>query len=584
MPEVSLALSDELTSRNEHLSAQNNELKKKLEDFQVNALQKDVTVKILTAEVGRLERENTQLKKDVESLRVAKEEMMANPVSRSKRTAKGRKDLFEDVGEEYIGLALFIDKTIPKWCAKEVLELQHYGTGCLREWRLRGEMVESRGVLCNVNSTQDRMVAPYPPLLVAKQGRMYTASTEGEGDALAMIVEEELKRDVWRHLRSSEEEKEKTVEKLSSNKLLKQQMRRTISEIISYSKRAARDTLLSILGYDKLTSKVIAKTESEKRIKDLQVDVLKKKLMRCSEKSSERTPELFDMQMDWWRRCQDVRELHFEDCSNRASEGRPATSDTLSIDMRDQVEGVGEEISAVADSTVGEGNVRVDNVNVDSAASPVGGVDMEDPGEFHRLFRNEMSRTVWKTFKRAIQEKKAELGSEVDGEDDMECSILLLARLDAWIMTVIHCMGYERNRGGQRQRMFMEVFEKVLPIATAQLTKGIYEFVDDWEPGDLVVPELQSSIDGGCGTEAMLGEIFSKTYKACVPVYVPSLRKTYIAVKTEWFKEFIGTELGEVKDCYIAEYDEEYKELNVISFRHNTGTGMQYSSVEGLGV
>jgi hypothetical protein len=218
----------------------------------------------------------------------------------------------------------------------------------------------------------------------------------------------------------------------------------------------------------------------------------------------------------------------------------------------------------VGDSTIGVEDGSRTCGNHGSEASPLGDGDAE-PEEYHRLFRNDVSRTVWKSFKAAISHKRAGFESDDEGEDEMECSILLLARLDAWIMTVVHCFGCEGKRGGQRQRIYIETFEKFLPIATSQLTKGIYQFVEKWEPEDLEVPDAQSSVlEGVFSTEGMLREVFSKTYNACVPVYVPGIKRTYIAVKTEWFMEYVGKELGHVKDCYIAEFDETYKELKAI--------------------
>ena len=61
--------------------------------------------------------------------------------------------------------------------------------------------------------------------------------------------------------------------------------------------------------------------------------------------------------------------------------------------------------------------------------------------------------------------------------------------------------------------------------------------------------------------------VFSKTYKACVPVFVPTVNRAYLSIRHDWFSEFIGDEVGIVYDCYIAEFTEDYKELNKISLR-----------------
>ena len=81
-----------------------------------------------------------------------------------------------------------------------------------------------------------------------------------------------------------------------------------------------------------------------------------------------------------------------------------------------------------------------------------------------------------------------------------------------------------------------------------------------------------SVVQGTEGTDAETEtsakqRVFSKTYKACVPVFVPTVNRAYLSIRHDWFSEFIGDEVEIVYDCYIAEFTEDYKELNKISHR-----------------
>lgn len=48
--------------------------------------------------------------------------------------------------------------------------------------------------------------------------------------------------------------------------------------------------------------------------------------------------------------------------------------------------------------------------------------------------------------------------------------------------------------------------------------------------------------------------VFGISYKAVVPVYVPTVDGSYIAIRCEWISGLIGDEIGKLHDCYIAEF------------------------------
>lgn len=59
-------------------------------------------------------------------------------------------------------------------------------------------------------------------------------------------------------------------------------------------------------------------------------------------------------------------------------------------------------------------------------------------------------------------------------DEDFERSIIELARLDACIMTVVTSLTDCDIRGGRRQKLYIEKFEKYLPIAMEQICGSLY--------------------------------------------------------------------------------------------------------------
>ena len=146
-----------------------------------------------------------------------------------------------------------------------------------------------------------------------------------------------------------------------------------------------------------------------------------------------------------------------------------------------------------------------------------------------------------------------------------ESSILQLARMDAWIMTVLECMMANEKRGGSRQKLYMETYQKFLPIALGQLSEALYNWVQEWEPSDLAKPYSVFDIDIVSSTDQGKEQVFSKAYEACIPVYVPTTKCAYLAIRHDWFTKYVGDELGKVYDCYIAEFSKDYSELKMLS-------------------
>lgn len=136
-------------------------------------------------------------------------------------------------------------------------------------------------------------------------------------------------------------------------------------------------------------------------------------------------------------------------------------------------------------------------------------------------------------------------------------SILTLARLDAFVATVIFCLREDRsdNVGGHRQKLYNDTFGSFLPIAYNQLIGVIAAYVKEWCPEELSASFLStSSLRSAASTER----------EATREVFVPSINRRLIAVSSKWFRQFISEELGEICDCYVAEFDPSTKLVSLL--------------------
>ena len=50
----------------------------------------------------------------------------------------------------------------------------------------------------------------------------------------------------------------------------------------------------------------------------------------------------------------------------------------------------------------------------------------------------------------------------------------------------------------------------------------------------------------------------------CVPVYMPTVNRAYLAIRHDWFADYTEKEVRKVFDCNIAEFSEDCKSLKNI--------------------
>ena len=210
---------------------------------------------------------------------------------------------------------------------------------------------------------------------------------------------------------------------ICENNELRTSFKRCMSDTASYKKRVVRDGLLTALHYDKLISKNSQTNPGDKELKFVQINEAKYKLMKKKNMGEEQ----YDM--GWWRRCKNDKDLMYGTVESSR-------------------EGVGGCFACSPDS---EEEIYEEYE--------------EEDDEKYELFRNERARRVRTEFMASLQGKSVKdmLDSEDEGNGgengtEMQSIVLWVARLDAWILTVVKCMSTEESRGGQRQKLYVDTF------------------------------------------------------------------------------------------------------------------------------
>lgn len=144
-----------------------------------------------------------------------------------------------------------------------------------------------------------------------------------------------------------------------------------------------------------------------------------------------------------------------------------------------------------------------------------------------------------------------------EGCEQLETSILSLTRLDAWFGTVIELLQPEDKRGGGRQRDYSLCFHKNHSIALFSITNKIYDFVNFWEPSELVVPSSED--DNPREAICSLQRTATIILEACTGSF-------FLAVKSDWFNQYISRGMGVVHDCYIAKISNDWTEIQRLDF------------------
>ena len=296
------------------LSEENNVLKQKVSSLELELLDAATTRRAYCLTVSRLEEDCKRLSMENEVLRKTNDEFMSIQGYRQRKVSRSIERISDSVESIYLGLAIEVDKKISDWCRNEVAEIVPFDVSIRRNWQLTAETVTSKGIV----TAGGAMRVPFPPMVLARQGTMFTASHHSEKFPLQDIIADEMKKDAWSSLKSTEEERDKTVSALSENSYLRMQIRRQLSDYVSYKKRILRDTFFDVFQYGKLSTKSNLKTDEEKQERIIQVEQARRKLLVQLGSG--------DYLMGWWRRCTDATKLTY-----RKSDG-PTPTENMESD------------------------------------------------------------------------------------------------------------------------------------------------------------------------------------------------------------------------------------------------------------
>ena len=106
-----------------------------------------------------------------------------------------------------------------------------------------------------------------------------------------------------------------------------------VSELSSYRKRILRDMFFNVLGYNRLVSKNVHKSELDKNKRLMQLEYARSKLMKKLDGGSE-----YDM--SYWRRCESVDDISYlgSTCTLSVDGGAPSCEPPDNLPGSDSVD------------------------------------------------------------------------------------------------------------------------------------------------------------------------------------------------------------------------------------------------------
>lgn len=259
-------------------------------------------VNSLKGELGSLKEDHTTLKISLkltqEELKRMREEMNEKNMlidslregvkirSAERRRADGgdtdlarRKKYVVDVDESFYGFARAVYDRILYYAKLEVSELCFTTDGMERNWTNRCEIL-GKGTESSVFVVGGNEIVPRCPFEIVSEMRAYTPSLRGGSDELLKyLIGVEIAGHRWESIRQAGK-KIQCMQDVARDRCLRQRMKQTLSDVIGVRKRAAREKLFSLLGYDLIARRVRPGegTELEVELKK-QLEEARRKLM-----------------------------------------------------------------------------------------------------------------------------------------------------------------------------------------------------------------------------------------------------------------------------------------------------------------
>jgi len=519
------------------LEEEKNNAKRKILRLEAEKMERETSISALTFRVRTLEEGERELAMRNRSMDIVKQQMKAVPKSTKNKGLKVLSKLSSGVPEKYLGVVLELHSKMDGILVKEVFEMDPFGKHFYRRWEGRGIVGVTRGV----STKCGKIVCPYSPVNVCGAGSFFLKGWPHT----TMLIEDMTRHHLegsngrWVELMETDSVLHDTIRGISECKALDGHVAGRLRFFTSYVKRVLRDTLFDVLGYGMLVSRTAIQTEDDRRKKAFELTKAMERLM-----PQKMIDGVYDM--GWWRTCVDEMLISNVDLtvvgedslgaddvvggcltvvnpvSNErnvetsipqgGSSGRNGPSGSSGagncfgrrlncgtdgansrgsmLNMYDVADEGGSYRDA-SQEQLGEDDEREGHGDSVCGSEKEGEQEDEGGEEMYGLFRNSVGKRVWEsyvgTLKNFVEENLAD-GQDLDDVDpEMEWSICSIARIDAWFMTVIDCLGFEEVRGGGRQKRYVQKYEEYLPLAMRQLSRSLYMYVRKWEPNDLKV-------------------------------------------------------------------------------------------------
>lgn len=173
-----------------------------------------------------------------------------------------------------------------------------------------------------------------------------------------------------------------------------------------------------------------------------------------------------------------------------------------------------------------------------------------------RLFYNEPARKAYITFR------------GYDVEKNQDTTILILARLDAWMTAVIEDLERKKSgckKGGTETIILKKRFEYLLPIAVENIIKDVIGHVqhnlsDDLEQREKFMSEL--SIENGTTLESQLGNK-DRIYTVCCRY--PRNGLFYVLIRYDVILKYVCNWIGLVRDLYVGYSEKTGDRINIFN-------------------
>lgn len=152
----------------------------------------------------------------------------------------------------------------------------------------------------------------------------------------------------------------------------------------------------------------------------------------------------------------------------------------------------------------------------------------------------------------------------------MRNSIVGTARLVAFIAMTFVCLLEEGTDavGSRRQKLYHETIEPFLDEAYSQIIGKVLHSKQDWVPYKLQT--LTIMVHARLSSSSVV-----HSQEAMLEIFVLSLKRRFIAISWNWFRQYITIDIVAVHDCYIAKYynainDLRLLEISIIGSEKNT--------------